>query len=71
MTYWYKFEIVYWENEEKKHEKGIVIANDYKTATEKLVSWYSLAADGDDIEQIKIKIHDYSDCAIITKNELE
>lgn len=72
MTYWYKFEIVYWEDNTKKYEKGAVIAEDYETALERLISWYSEPdKNGDDIQEIKIKQHDCFDCAIITKDELE
>jgi len=71
MIYWYKYEIVYWEDNVKRNEKGAVVAEDYETAMKRLISWYSSTDDGDDIVEITIKCHNCSDCAIITKDELE
>lgn len=67
MIYWYKFEAEYWEDEEKKYDKGIVIANNYTEAIKRITNWYG----DENIEKVQIACHDYGDCAIITKDQFE
>lgn len=66
--YLFKYAVDYWEEDEKKSDKGIVVAENLKNAIERLEGYY-----GDDIsyvslENAPLEFTDWS--GLIRKNEV-